>query len=167
MKKTLTIKIAYSAIIASLYLVFTLVTFSISGGAIQFRLSEGLCILPLFFVEAPIGLFIGCLLSNLITGLPFLDVIGGSLVTLIAGVLTYFTGKLLINKILRFIVGGLFPVFLNAFILPVIWYFCYGQMEHIYIIQTLFLLVSQTVSVYLVGGIIYFCFYKSKLFNRQ
>ena len=167
MKKTITTKIAYSAIIASLYLVFTMVTFSVSGGAIQFRLSEGLCILPLFFVEAPIGLFVGCLLSNLITGLPIMDVLCGSLITLVAGVLTYYTGKLLKKKIVKFIVGGLFPVLLNAFILPLIWYFCYGNLEHLYIIQVLFLIVSEAVSVYLVGGVIYFCFYKNKFFNRD
>ena len=166
MKKTLTNKIVYSAIIASLYIIFTMVTFSVSGGAIQFRLSESLCILPLFMFEASIGLFVGCLLSNLITGLPLIDVFGGSIVTLLAGVLTYLAGRFLHKKWAKFIVGGLFPVLLNAFLLPLIWFYCYGKIEHLYIIQVLFLLISQAVSVYLVGGIIYYFSHKSKLFRQ-
>ena len=165
MKRTLTEKIATAGIIGALYALLTFVTYSFSGGAIQLRVSEGLCILPLFLVEAPFGLFVGCLLSNLIIGCPLLDVIGGSLITLVAGVLTYLTARLIKNKILVFIIGGLFPVILNAFLLPLIWYF-YGQLHYLYIIQVLFLLASQSLSVYLIGGIIYAYLVKTGFLSR-
>jgi uncharacterized membrane protein len=148
-KKTLLL--ARAGIIASLYVVLSFVTFPISGGAIQFRIAEGLTLLPLFFIESVPALFVGCMLFNLISGLPVYDVVFGSLITLVAGVCTWGVGKTLKNKCVKIIVGGIFPVLFNAFFLPVIWYFCYGQLEFAYILSVLSLLISQALSVYAVG----------------
>ena len=151
MAKLSTKKIAKAGVIAALYVVLSLITFPVASGSIQFRLSEGLTLLPLIIPESVIALFIGCFLSNLITGCMILDVVFGSLITLLAGVLTYFIGQVIKKVAIRYIVGGLFPVLLNALLLPVIWYFCYGQLEYLYILQVAFLLISQTVSVYAFG----------------
>jgi uncharacterized membrane protein len=77
--------LTYSAVIAALYIVLTYVAqaFGLASGAIQLRLSEALCILPYFTPAAIPGLFIGCLLANVLTGCVFWDVIFGSLATLI------------------------------------------------------------------------------------
>ncbi len=150
MSKITTKRLARAGIIASLYVVLSLVTFGFSGGAIQLRLSEGLTLLPLLFVEAIPALFIGCILSNLIIGCALLDVFLGALITLVAGFLTYVMGKIVPKPSLKVFLGGLFPVVCNAFLLPLIWSVCYG-LEYIYIIQVCILIATETLSVYAVG----------------
>ncbi len=162
MAKLSTKKLARSGVIASLYVVLSLVTFPVASGSIQFRLSEGLTLLPLFMVESIPALFIGCMLSNLLTGCVFFDVILGSVITLTAGIFTYLVGKVIKTTWLKITVGGIFPIVLNAFLLPIIWYFCYGQLEFLYIVQVAFLLISQSVSVYAVGTPILFLIKKLK-----
>ena len=56
------------ALVAALYvgLCYVSTIFGLSSGAIQFRIAEALCILPVFLPEAIPGLFIGCILSNII-----------------------------------------------------------------------------------------------------
>ena len=73
-----------SALIASLYVVLTLIAraLGLDSGAIQVRFSEALCILPYFTAAAVPGVFIGCLLSNIILGNVFWDIIFGSIATL-------------------------------------------------------------------------------------
>jgi uncharacterized membrane protein len=146
-----TLMLAPCGVIAGLYVALSMV--SIPVGAIQFRLSEGLTMLPLILPESIISVFIGCVLTNLITGCALLDIILGSVITLVAGVFTYFTGKLLNKFSLKIIVGGIFPVILNALFLPLIWSACYGAGEYVYIVQALLLLASQSVSVYGAGTI--------------
>lgn len=148
-------QIARAGIIAALYVVLSLVTFPVASGAIQFRISEGLTLLALIFPEAPIALCVGCVLSNLLTGCMVLDIIFGSLITLVAGVFTFFIGKLLKNTVLKIVVGGLFPVLMNAFLLPVVWYYCYGELEYAYMLQVLFLFLGESASVYVFGTIFY------------
>ncbi|WWR15690.1 QueT transporter family protein [Lachnospiraceae bacterium JLR.KK008] len=74
-----------AAMIAALYVVLTFIAnaFGLASGAIQVRLSEMLAIFPAFTSAAVPGLAIGCLLSNLLTGCCILDIIMGSLATLI------------------------------------------------------------------------------------
>jgi len=148
--------LARAGVIAALYVVLSLAVLPVASGAIQFRPSEALCILPLFFPEAVPALFVGCMLSNVITGCAIWDIIFGSVITLTAAILTFFCGKLFKNAALKITVGGIFPVLLNAFLLPVIWYFCYGELEYIYILQVAFLTVSQSVCIYALGTPLYF-----------
>lgn len=143
--------LALSGIIASLYVILSLVTFPIASGSLQLRLSEGLTLLPLIMPQAIIGVTVGCLISNILTACLFFDVVFGSLVTLIAGTCTFFVGKSIKNGILKSFVGGLFPVVLNAFFLPLIWIKCYGVIDYVYPIQALMLLASQSISVYALG----------------
>lgn len=80
-----------AAMIAAIYVVLTLLSnqFGLASGAIQLRLSEALTILPYFTPSAIPGLYIGCLLSNILTGGCLLDIIGGSFATLLGAVLTW------------------------------------------------------------------------------
>ena len=155
-------KLARAGIIASLYVILSLITFPVASGAIQFRLSEALCILPLLFIEAVPALFIGCALSNLITGCAIFDVIFGSVITLVAAALTFLFGKIIKNLPLKIIIGGFFPVALNAFLLPLIWVWCYGALEYMYLLQAAFLIVSQSVSIYALGTPLYLAVDKFK-----
>ena len=147
--------IVRAGLIAGLYVVLSLLTLPVASGAIQFRLSEALTILPLFFIEAVPALFVGCMLSNLISGCMLLDVILGSVITLVASILTYFIGILIKNTPLKIIIGGFFPVILNAFFLPVLWIAIYGAIEYVYILQVLFLIISQSLSIYGFGTPLY------------
>lgn len=150
MKKTLTARLTRAGIIAALYIAISTLILPISSGPIQFRVSEGLCLLPLFFIEAIPGLFIGCLISNVLAGCLLPDIILGSLITLVSAFLTWIIGKAINNKVLKIMVGGVFPVILNAFFLPLIWLAFTGE-KIVYIINVCYLLISQTISVYAVG----------------
>lgn len=79
-------KTVIGAVIAAVYAVLTLLAFGfdLASGLIQVRFSEALCVLPAFSSAAVPGLFIGCLISNLVTGAPLFDIIFGSLATLMA-----------------------------------------------------------------------------------
>ena len=127
--------IARSGIIAALYLLLTLISQSFAFGAIQFRLSEALMLLSLLTRDAVPGLFVGCLLANLLCGGVWYDVILGALATLLAAVLmrkyaqkTYFCAALpaLVNGI---IVG---PVVYFAYVhapgAPISWIVLFGSM---------------------------------------
>ena len=87
-------KLTRAGIIAGLYTVLVFPVISVASGFIQFRPSEALTLLPAFFSESVFAVAIGCLLANVITGCQLLDIIFGSLVTLLAGVCTHFIGKL-------------------------------------------------------------------------
>ena len=155
-------KLSRAGLVAGLYALLSLITFPVASGAIQFRVSEALCILALIFPETAPALAIGCLLSNLITGCAPLDVVFGSLITLFAGLCTFAVGKLIKNTALKVVLGGFFPVFLNAFLLPLIWLWCYGTVEYVYLIQALLLIASQSISIYGLGTPLFFAVKKLK-----
>lgn len=115
----------FSAAIAAIYIVLTMVFAPISFGPIQFRISEILCILPFFTPAAIPGLFIGCLLSNFMCGAAVLDVIFGSLATLIGAIGSY---RLRNNKWLVCIP----PILANAIIIPWVLRYAYGSQDMIW-----------------------------------
>ncbi len=82
--------ITSAAVIAAIYVILTYITnlFGLASSAVQCRLSEAMCILPAFTPAAVPGLFIGCMLSNILTGGIILDVIFGSLATLVGACFT-------------------------------------------------------------------------------
>ena len=84
-RKTKTAFLTKSAMIAALYVLLTEISalLGISSGVIQFRLSEMFAVLPIFTPAAIPGVFIGCMISNIITGGVVWDVIFGSLASLL------------------------------------------------------------------------------------
>ena len=128
MKQFFTTKrLCRAGIIAALYVVLTWVFMAVAyNGFLQIRPAEALCILPIFYVEAIPALFIGCALANVTSPFFLYDVVLGSLVTLVAAICTRYVGRLFKKSLLRIIIGGLFPVLLNAFIIPVIIVFLVG-----------------------------------------
>ncbi|MCX7842587.1 MAG: QueT transporter family protein [Clostridia bacterium] len=81
--------IARAAIIAALYAVSTIALGPIGSGIMQVRASEALTVLPFFTTAAIPGLFAGCIVANMVTGMGPWDVLFGSLATLLAAFLTY------------------------------------------------------------------------------
>ncbi len=150
-KKSPTVYLVRAGVICALYIALSFITFPISGGAIQFRLGEGLALIPIVFIESIPALTVGCLAFNFICGLPLLDVFVGTAITLVSATLTYFTGKMIKTNWLKVTIGGIFPTLLNAFLLPLIWVYLYGVSEYVYIIQALMLTVGEGLAVYLIG----------------
>lgn len=102
-----------SAMIAAVYLVLTLIFYLTSFAPMQSRLAEALTVLPYFTPLAIPGLFVGCILANIIGGYGIWDIVIGSLTTLLAAYLTY---KMTFNKPKRKWLAPLPPVVLNAVI---------------------------------------------------
>lgn len=99
-----------ASLIATIYFVLTFFFHPISFGPIQVRISEALTVLPYFYPESIVGLVVGCMLANLSSPFGLIDIIFGSLCTLIAAIFTY-----LIRKIKKPYLGILPPILINAF----------------------------------------------------
>lgn len=112
----------YAAAIAAIYVVLTLIFLPLSFGPVQCRVAEALCILPFFTPAAIPGLFIGCLLSNLIGTAAVLDVIFGSLATLIGAIGSYALRR---NRWLV----CLPPILANTVIVPWVLRYAYGSSD--------------------------------------
>ena len=87
-KKLSVRRLVRCAVIAAVYVVVCLVLAPFSYGAVQVRVAEALCLLPVFGAEYIIGVTLGCLLANLL-GSTAIDVVFGTLATLMACLVTY------------------------------------------------------------------------------
>ncbi len=103
-----------SAMIAAVYLALTMLFYAISFSPMQSRLAEALTVLPYFTPLAIPGLFVGCLISNILGGNGIWDIIIGSLATLLSAFLTY---KLTFNRPRRKWLAPLPPVLINAVVI--------------------------------------------------
>lgn len=119
--KNYVLPMVQAAMIAAIYVVLTFVAnaFGLANYAVQVRFSEALTILPYFTPAAIPGLFIGCILSNILTGCALPDIIFGSIATLIGAVLTRMLRK---NKWL----APIPPIVSNAIIVPFVLLYAYG-----------------------------------------
>ncbi len=135
--------------ITALYVALTYACFSFSYGVIQIRISEILTVLPLLYPESIIGLSLGCLLADIGSPFGYLDILIGTGTTLLASLGTYFAGRKIKNLYARFFVGGLFPILLNALLIPVVWYLAGG--EELYFVNAASVGISQILCVYGLG----------------
>ena len=117
-----TLRLTRAALIAALYVILTFVSqiFGLASGVIQFRLSEALTCMPLFYREAIPGLWIGCVLANLLTGCAVWDIVFGSAATLLGAVGTWYIGRK------KPLLGPLFPILSNMLIVPLVLRYVYG-----------------------------------------
>jgi uncharacterized membrane protein len=142
-----------ASLIAALYIVLVLIQMlpfpimNLTFGPIQIRIAEGLALLPLVEAAAVPGVFVGCLLSNLLlasySGFGLVDILGGSLVTLIAAYLT--------RKMKSKITGIIPPVVLNGLIVS-IWVSYFTKVP--YLITVLGIGGGELLSVALFGSLI-------------
>ncbi len=120
MKSKKIMYLSQAAMIAALYVVLTLLAnaLGLANYAIQVRFSEALTILPFFTPAAIPGLTIGCLLSNILTGCAPLDILFGTLATLMGALGTY--------ALRRFEwLAPLPPILANTIIVPWVLRFAY------------------------------------------
>jgi len=152
--------LAQGAIIAALYtlLTFIISSFGLSSGQFQVRISECLCILPIFTPAAVPGLFLGCVLSNVITGGTLIDIIFGSLVTLVAAILSRLLRK---HPVLSFLP----PILCNSFAIPCILMYSYALNIYSYWPMVLQIAVGEFISVGVLGFVLYRALKNTKIFE--
>ncbi|MBR1970846.1 MAG: QueT transporter family protein [Clostridia bacterium] len=141
--------VTYAALIAAIYVVLTYAAnlFGLASGAIQVRISEALCVLPAFTPAAIPGLFIGCFVSNLLTGCALWDVVFGSVATLLGALGTYYFGK---SKYL----APIFPIAANTVIVPFVLKYVYMLNDSVwYLVLTVF--IGEVISCGILGAILY------------
>lgn len=163
MRNKKVLRITQAAMIAAIYVVLTVFisAFDLASGAIQVRISEALTILPVFTPAAIPGLFLGCLISNLVTGCMPLDVVFGSLATLIGACGTYALRK---HKWL----APLPPIVANTIIVPFV-------LRYVYLAEgtiPFFMLtvgIGEVISCYLLGSILHRVLdrYKEHIFKED
>ena len=142
--------ITQAAMVAAIYVVLTYIVnmTGLANGVIQIRLSEALCILPAFMPAAVPGLFIGCLISNLICGAVIWDVIFGSLATLIGAVITY-----LIRKKSKWLLPV--PAILsNTIVIPILLTYAYGVEDAIWF-SAITVFLGEFISCGILGMLLY------------
>ena len=163
MKKTTKLS-TQAAIIAALYVVLSLLTYQFSYLEIQCRIAEALC-MTIFYSPAGIcGVFIGCLITNIFGG-SMIDVIFGSLTTLVAALLTFPIARAIRKKhgpVLKMKHALLIPiptVICNAIAIPFVLYFGYQvtsfanaeSMIPVLSLLSLSVLIGEVISCYVFG----------------
>ena len=134
------------AIIAALYVVLTMVFAPISFGPVQLRVAEALTILPLFTPAAIPGLFIGCVIANIMGGGIVLDIIFGSVATLIGAIIGY---RLRSNRWLVPV-----PAILsNTVIVPLVLRFGYG-VDMPFVLLVLSIFVGEVLGCFCLGEVL-------------
>ena len=146
--------IARAAIIAALYALLTMFTQPISYGPIQFRVSEALCILPLFFPESVVGLTVGCLIANIL-GNGIFDIVLGTAATLIAAVVTFLVGRYIKNTALKIVLGELSPCVFNGLIIPFVLILSGIEIQG-YWIEAAFIFLSEAICLGVIGTALFF-----------
>ena len=147
MKSKKLVFICQAAVIAALYVVLTYVFSAFASGVIQVRVSEALTILPAFTPAAIPGLVIGCLLSNTLTGCVLLDIIFGSVATLIGALGSYALRR-------HTWLVPIPPIVSNMIIVPFVLRFAYGATDAFpFMIATVG--AGEIISCYLLGMLLY------------
>lgn len=144
--KTAALWLAQGAAVAALYVVLTLIFAPISFGSVQFRIAEILTILPLFTPAAVPGLFVGCLLGNILGGAIIWDIVFGSLATLIGAALGY------LLRFNRWLVP-LPTVIANALIIPWVLRYGYGIQVPI-LLQIAYVAAGESLGCYILGELL-------------
>lgn len=152
--------IALASLIAASYVVLTLLAsaLGLANGAIQVRLSEALTILPVFTPYAIPGLFVGCLLGNIITGCAVWDIILGSLATLIGAIGTYFLRK-------RKLLATLPPIISNTIVVPLVLIYFYN-LEGAYWYFALTVFIGELISCGVLGTFLQKSLSKTNIINK-
>ena len=109
-------KLARCGLVAAIYVVLCLALQPLSYGAVQVRVAEALCLLPVFGTEYILGVVLGCFLANLL-GSTIVDVIFGTLATLLACLVTYRLRNIRFKGLA--LAASLPPVLFNAVIIGI------------------------------------------------
>lgn len=165
-------RLTEGAVIAAIYAALTLVFWQFSSLQVQVRISEALCILPLFTFAAVPGLSIGCFTINLLMG-NIWDAVFGTLATFLSALVTYRVGNC--SAIWYRWLAPLPSVIFNAIAVPLILYFGYGLttfgsaqgMWLVLGLNALSVAIGQCIACYGLGMPLYFLLKRTKLFEKK
>lgn len=147
-----TVIVCRTAVIAALYAVLTVAIAPLSYGPIQFRFSECLTILPLFFPESVVGLTVGCFFSNLFGNGP-LDIIFGTLATFTASVLGLLCSKKCKTFTVKLIWVEFFAIMINAVVVPFT-FLALTELKEVYFINMFTVGLGQLVVISTLGTLL-------------
>ena len=161
MKKRSVTYFVQAAMIAAIYVVLIFAFQPISFSQIQFRFAEALTILPFFTPAAIPGVTIGCFLGNLLGGADILDIVFGTLATLIGAFGSYAVRKH------KFLVP-LPPIISNAIIIPWVLRYAYFESAPIALMMTT-VGIGQVISCGILGLILLYALdrYKHIIFHTS
>lgn len=156
-----TLFVSQAGIIAAMYVALTYVFAPISFGAVQVRIAEALTILPIFTPAAIPGLFVGCLLGNILGGGIVIDIIFGSIATLLGAV-----GTWLLRKRNPFF-GTIPPIIANTLIVPFVIKYAYADEMSLPLIM-LMIFGGEVLSCGILGGLLGISLKKTKgIFKKE
>ncbi|GAB6109170.1 QueT transporter family protein [Fusibacter bizertensis] len=135
-----------AGVIAAIYVVLVLVFNFSSFGPIQFRVAEALTVLPYFTSAAIPGVFVGCLIANILGGAIIWDVIFGSLATLLAAYLSYKLRK-------KAWLVPVPPILINTVVVGTLLKLAYGFQDGLIVLMS-GVFLGEMVSVYGIGLIL-------------
>lgn len=157
--------LARAAMTAAIYVVLTYLFAPFSFSEIQVRISEALTILPLFTPAAIPGLFVGCLVGNMLGGALLPDIIFGSIATLLGAIGTYLLRTRIKEtqkgwrRFAFFFVALLPPVIANAIIVPLVLRYAYGILMPIPL-MVLTVGAGELISCVILGYLLYNVLYR-------
>ena len=161
--------ICLAGLIAALYIALTYLAMALGldKNAIQIRFSESLIVLAFITPAAIPGLYIGCLLANILTACAPLDILMGSFATLIGALGAHLIGKMRNKKLARWLCT-IPNVIVNTVIVTIVCYICYtapdAQTPSIIPFYAVTVFIGEVISCGVLGTILLFS--SEKTFKR-
>jgi len=156
-------QLTLAAVVAALYAALTMALPALSYGPVQIRFSEALTVLPFLFPATAPGLFVGCLIANLLSPYGLIDIVLGSAASLIAAVWT--------ARMKRRALAALPPVLVNALIIGAMlaWYEAgFGPgFPALFAFNAVSIAAAQFFACYLLGGVLLITLPKIKFFRQM
>lgn len=150
-------RVLQNALYAALYVALCYVFQPISFAAIQVRIAEALCIMPLFDDMAIVSITVGCFISNLLFS-GIIDAVFGTLATFIGLVLIKFI------KVDNFLLKMLPTIVSNAIIIPFVLRIAFGETMPLWLLAVT-IAVGEVISVYGLGYVLYRALKKTNLWE--
>jgi len=159
---------AEAGIIAALYFVLTVAIAPLSYGQLQIRISEALCVLPFFTPAAVPGLFIGCVLANLLSPFGIWDIVFGSLATLAAALITYHIKIKWLLPLPTIIINAL-VIGAELTLLATLPEFSNSLSQTAFFVSAAYVGAGEAIATYVLGMPLFFLLYKhtDTLFRRM
>lgn len=166
MKNKSTLFITQAAVIAALYVALTYVSrvLGLADNPVQFRLSEILTILPVFTPAAIPGLTIGCIIANLSSPFGIIDIVCGSLASLLAAFTSYAMRNITVKGLPVF--SSLPPVFFNGLIVGLVIWYLGDKTLSLFVISALEVMAGEAVMCILIGIPFMAAVKKTKVFSK-
>lgn len=156
MKNLSTKRLAKLAVVSAIYVALTLSLSFMAYGNIQFRIAEALMLLCFYKKDYGISLILGCLIVNLFSPMGLVDVVFGTVATVVAVALIYISPNIYI--------ASLMPVVSNAIIVGAeIWW----AFDMPFAISALEVAAGEFVCVSILGVVLFKVLEKNSRFMRM